>query len=137
MNKSAVRLVVFACNWDGLSCIEAAAQAGLSYPASVRVVRVSCLSRVHQGLMLKTFELGADGVMLLGCEPGNCQFDIDAGLVAQEYEKAGKVLRLLGLGEERLVLCHMPRGDGSGFVGRVRGFIKEIEQMRPAIPAGA
>lgn len=137
MNKSAVHLVVFACNWDGLSCIEAAAQAGLSYPASVRVVRVSCLSRVHQGLMLKAFELGADGVMLLGCEPANCPFDIDAGLMAQEYEKARKVLRLLGLGEERLVLCHMPRGDGSGFVGRVTGFIKEIEQMRPAIPAGA
>jgi len=137
MNRSEVRLVVFACNWDGLSCIEAAAQAGLSYPVSVRVVRVSCLSRVHQGLMLKAFELGADGVMLLGCEPGNCQFDIDAGLIEQEYEKARRVLRLLGLGEERLVLYHMPRGDGSGFVGRVTGFIGEIEQMQPAVPAGA
>jgi len=137
MNKSAVRLVVFACNWDGLSCIEAAAQAGLVYPASVRVVRVSCLSRVHQGLMLKAFELGADGVMLLGCEPGNCQFDIDAGLIEQEYEKARRVLRLLGLGEERLVLCHIPRGDGSGFVGRVTGFIKKVERMQPAVPAGA
>jgi len=137
MNRSAVRLVVFACNWDGLSCIEAAAQAGLVYPASVRVVRVSCLSRVHQGLMLKAFELGADGVMLLGCEPGNCQFDIDAGHIEQEYEKARRVLRLLGLGEERLVLCHMPRGDGSGFVGRVTGFIREIERMQPAVPAGA
>lgn len=137
MSRSAVHLVVFACNWDGLSCIEAAAQAGFSYPASVRVVRVSCLSRVHQGLILKAFELGADGVMLLGCEPDNCQFDIDAGLMAQEYEKARRVLRLLGLGEERLFLCHMPRGDGSGFVRQVTGFIKEIEQMRPAIPAGA
>ena len=137
MNKSAVHLVVFACNWDGLSCIEAAARAGFSYPASVRVVRVSCLSRVHQGLMLKAFELGADGVMLLGCEPGSCQFDIDAGLMTQECEKARRVLRLLGLGEQRLVLCHMPRGDGSGFVRQVTGFIKEIEQMRPAIPAGA
>lgn len=137
MSGSAVRLVVFACNWDGLSCIEAAALAGLVYPASVRVVRVSCLSRVHQGLMLKAFELGADGVMLLGCEPGNCQFDIDAGLIEQEYEKARRVLRLLGLGEERLVLCHMPRGDGSGFVRQVTGFIREVERMQPAVPAGA
>jgi coenzyme F420-reducing hydrogenase delta subunit len=87
--------------------------------------------------MLKAFELGADGVMLLGCEPGNCQFDIDTGLIEQEYEKARRVLRLLGLREERLVLCHMPRGDGSGFVERVTGFIGEIEQMQPAVPAGA
>jgi coenzyme F420-reducing hydrogenase delta subunit len=137
MSKSVTHLVVFACNWDSLSCIEEAARRGLTYPSSVRVVRVSCLSRLHQGLMLKAFELGADGVMLLGCEPGNCQYDIDAGLITREYEKARTVLRLLGLGEERLVLCHTPRGDGPGFVRRVTDFIKEIEQMQPAIPARA
>jgi coenzyme F420-reducing hydrogenase delta subunit len=132
MSKSAADIVVFACNWDGLSCIEAAAQAGLNYPASVKMVRVSCLSRVHQGLILKAFELGADGVMLLGCEPGNCHFDIDSGLIDLEYEKAKRILRLLGLKEERLVIAHMARGDGTGFVGRVTNFIKEIEQRQPA-----
>jgi len=137
MSKSAADVVVFTCNWDGLSCVEAAAQTGLCYPASARVVRVSCLSRINQGLILKAFELGADGVLLLGCEPGNCHFDIDAGLVAQEYEKTRRVLRLLGMGEERLVLCHMSRGDGSGFVRQVKSFITEIEQMQPATPARA
>ena len=137
MSESAIHLVVFVCNWDGLSCLEEAARGGLGYPASVRVVRVSCLSRLHQGLMLKAFELGADGVMLLGCEPGNCQYDIDAGLITQEFEKARTVLKLLGLGEERLVLCQTARGDGPGFVRRVTDFAKEIEQMQPAVTAGA
>ena len=137
MSKSAVDVVIFTCNWDGLSCVEAAAQAGLCYPAAARVVRVSCLSRINQGLILKAFELGADGVMLLGCEPSNCHFDIDAGLLAQEYEKTRRVLRLLGMEEERLVLCHMSRGDGSGFVRQVKSFITEIEQMQPATPARA
>jgi len=137
MIMPAANVVVFTCNWDGLSCVESAAQAGLSYPASVRAVRVTCLSRVHMGLMLKAFELGAEGVMLLGCEPENCQFDADADHISHEYEKARAVLKLLGLGEERLVLCRMPRGDGSGFVQQVTAFIKEIEQMRPAIPARA
>lgn len=137
MSKSPADIVIFACNWDGLSCVEAAAQARLCYPTSAKVVRVSCLSRISQGLILKAFELGADGVMLLGCEPGNCQFDIDAGLIVQEYEKARRVLNLLGLGEERLVLCHVPRGDGFGFVRQVKSFIADIEQMQPATPAAA
>ena len=137
MSKSAADVVVFACNWDGLSCVEAAAQEGLLYPASVRVIRVSCLSRVHSGLVLKAFELGADGVMLLGCEPGKCHFDTDAECIAQEYEKARGILGLLGLGEKRLVLAHMPRGDGAGFVSRLVSFIAEIEQMRPATRARA
>lgn len=137
MSKSEANVVVFACNWDGLSSVEAVAQARLSYPASVKVVRVSCLSRLHQGLILKAFELGADGVMLLGCEPGECQFDIDNALITQECEKARKLMGLLGLREEKLVLAHVPRGDGSHFVGRVTSFIAEIGQMRSAVPSGA
>jgi len=137
MSKSAADVVVFACNWDGLSCVEAAAQRGLLYPASVRVVRVSCLSRVHSGLVLKAFELGANGVMLVGCEPGKCHFETDAECIAQEYEKARGILGLLGLGEKRLFLAHMPGGDGSGFVSRLVSFIAEIEQLRPATRARA
>ena len=130
-------VVVFACNWDGLSCIEAAAQAGLNYPASVRVVRVSCLSRVHQGLILKAFELGAGGVILLGCEPGNCHFDVESRLVDQEHGRAQRLLRLLGVDEGRLLLARMPRGNGAGFVGQVTSFINRIEQSQPATPAVA
>jgi len=136
MSKSA-NVVVFACNWDGLSCVEAAAQAGLNYPASVRVVRVNCLSRVNQGLMLKAFELGAEAVMLLGCELGNCHFDIDPRFVEREQEKARGILRLLGFSEDRLVMARMSRGDGAGFVRRVKGLTQAIEQAEAASPAAA
>ena len=132
MSKPVANVVVFACNWDGLSCIEAAAQKGLRYPASVKVVRVSCLSRMHSGLILKAFELGANGVMLLGCNPGNCHFEIDAGLVEREYEKTRNILGLLGLREERLALTRLPGGDGPGFVKQVNDFIAGIEQTEPA-----
>ena len=119
-------VVVFACNWDGLSCIEAAAHEGLCYPASVRVVRVSCLSRIHAGLVLRTFELGADGVMLLGCQPGDCHYDIDAKCIDEEFGKVQGVLKLMGLGSDRLALARVVRGDGAGFFDRVKGFISRI-----------
>lgn len=131
MINSEMNVVVFVCNWDGLSCIEAAAQAGLSYPASLRVVRTSCLSRVHQGLILKAFELGADGVIMLGCKPDACHFDNDCTLTNQGYDKIRAVLQLLGLGEERLIMMQLPRGDGHGFVEQVADFIKGIEHIRP------
>ncbi len=131
MNNPGANVVVFACNWDGLSCIEAAAQKGLSYPASVKVIRVSCLSRVHSGLILKAFELGANGVMLLGCNPGGCHFEIDADLIEREYEKTRNILGLLGLQKERLALTRLSGGDGAGFVKRVTNFIAGIEQAEP------
>ncbi|MFH1087189.1 MAG: hydrogenase iron-sulfur subunit [Chloroflexota bacterium] len=130
-------IVVFACNWDGLSCVEAAARAGLRYPASVRLVRAGCLSRIHSGLMLRAFELGAEGVMLLGCEPGKCHFDTDAGYIAQEFGKARGVLRLLGLGENRLLLTQMPPGNGRGLVEKLDSFVAEIGEMPAVDPAVA
>jgi coenzyme F420-reducing hydrogenase delta subunit len=135
MSKETAQFVVFACNWDGLSCIEVAAQSGLEYPASVRVVRVSCLSRLHHGLMLKAFELGADGVMLLGCDPGKCQYDADSSRIEHEYGKARAILSMLGLGEDRLALSHLSRGDGSGFVKQVTEFVREVERKRPPVPS--
>jgi coenzyme F420-reducing hydrogenase delta subunit len=128
MSRNNADIIVFTCNWDGLSCVEAAAQSRLSYPSSVKVVKVSCLSRIHSGLILKAFELGADGVMLLGCESGNCYFNKDENLNVKEYEKTRSILGLLGFGTERLRLAWLPRGDGKGFVKQVENFITEVEQ---------
>jgi coenzyme F420-reducing hydrogenase delta subunit len=112
-------VLVFACNWGGWSCIEAAANLGLHYPATVKVVKVSCLSRLHTGLILKPFEMGAAGVMLLGCEPGNCHFGIECKCTVSEYEKARGLLEILGIEKDRLVLLQLPVYSGRQFVERL------------------
>jgi len=112
-------IVVFACNWDGWSCLEAASYLGLSYPASVKPIRVRCLSRVHTGLILKAFELGAAGVLLIGCETGNCHFNNDDDCILGEYQKARQILEMLGIQKERLVLTQLPAFDGHGIVTQI------------------
>ncbi len=121
------KVVVFSCNFDGWSCIEAAANSGLRYPAAVKVVRVSCLSRIHAGLILKAFELDADGVMLLGCEPDSCHFAADSEAISREYEKAHSLMDMLGIRKDRLVLVHLPPFEGKQFVKQVAGFLKELK----------
>ena len=96
------KVVVFSCNWGGWSCIDAAVDVGLDYPASVKVVRVGCLARIHSGLILMAFEFGADGVMLLGCEPGYCHFGVDDMCVSKEYEKTQELLEMLGIWKKLL-----------------------------------
>ena len=122
-------VLVFACNWDGWSCIETATNLGLHYPASVKVVKVSCLSRVHAGLILKAFEFGADGVILLGCEQGRCPFGTDGEHIFNEYEKARGILELLGIWKDRLALVQLPAFDGRQFVMQIASLISEIEQI--------
>lgn len=123
-------VVVFACNWDGWSCVETAANLGLSYPPSVKVVRVSCLSRLHAGLILKAFEFGAAGVILLGCQRDRCHFGTDTDHIVNEHEKARSILRMLGIREDRLVLAQVPAFQGREFVTQVTKLMAEIEQIR-------
>ena len=125
-------VLVFACNWDGWSCIEAIADLGVCYPASVKVVRVSCLSRIHVGLILKAFEFGADGVVLLGCEPGRCHFNINSKYIINEYEKARSILKMLRMRQDRLALIQLPAFSGHEFVIQVKNFIVGIERLSPS-----
>ena len=122
-------VLVFACNWDAWSCIETATNLGLHYPTSVKVVKVTCLSRIHAGLILKAFEFGADGVMLLGCEPGRCRFGADSQYILNEYEKVRSTLEMLGMWKDRLVLVQLAAFDGHEFVTRVMNLIAGIEQI--------
>lgn len=126
------QVIIFACNWDGWSCIDAAANVGLHYPASVKAMRVSCLSRIHAGLILKAFEFGAEGVMLLGCEPGRCHFGTDCNRTVAEYEKARNVLQMLGIDQGRLVLSQLPAFSGYQFIEQLTNLTNEIEQTPAA-----
>jgi coenzyme F420-reducing hydrogenase delta subunit len=89
---------------------------------------------VHLGLVLRAFELGADGVMLLGCKPDECHYDIDSEYAVQEYGKAQAVLKLMGLGPERLILARLHRGDGAGFVEQVNSFVLQLSHLWSPAP---
>jgi F420-non-reducing hydrogenase iron-sulfur subunit len=121
-------IVVFVCNWDGLSCIESAAQKRFTFPASIKIIRVSCLSRVHTGIILKAFELNAYGVMLLGCDSRNCHFGIEENLITQNIAKAENMLNILGIEKDRLSLTRLAHGDGVGFIKRINQFADECSR---------
>jgi coenzyme F420-reducing hydrogenase delta subunit len=122
-------IVVFSCNWDGLSSIETAAQKRLTFPSSVKIVRVSCLSRVHTGLMLRAFEYGASGVMLLGCDALSCHFGIEQDLITQNYNTAREIMGVLGLKQNKLELVRLPHGDASSFIKRVNDFVDQFTSL--------
>ena len=128
------KIVIFICNWDGLSSMEAASRLGYCLPSSVKIIKTTCLSRIHLGLILRSFELGADGVMLMGCELGNCHFHADSKLVIEEFEKATNLLKILGLESERLALSNITYNDGYSFVNKIADFKVTIERLQRLAP---
>jgi len=136
------RIVGFVCNWGAYSGAEMAGLEGREYPASIRLVKVMCLGRLNLGLLLKAFELGADGVMLLGCPEADCYYDSGMEKTRELFMQARKMLHLLGIEPERLVLVEVPLGRGDILVKQISTFVKRIGRVGssplcPSVEAGS
>ena len=123
------RIVGFVCNWDAYSGVEMAGVNRKEYPASVKLVKVMCLGRLHLGLILKAFELGADGVMLLGCQPEDCHYESGIAVAKELFTQARKVLNLLGIDQKRLALVEVPLGGGDVLAKQVSTFVRRVGRI--------
>ena len=84
----------------------AAAALGGSPAVEVRLVRLPCSSMVKDVFLLRAFEAGADGVVVMVCPRGQCRF-IEGNRRAQKrVGRVQKMLDSLGLGGERLVFLN-------------------------------
>ncbi len=135
MGESETLVIVFTCNWNAYSGLEAAGVERLSYPAGVYPVKVMCLGRLHPGLILKAFERGASGVLLLGCPPGECHYGFGNRCAEEVFAEAKALAHLLGITEERLRLDWLIAGDGHAFVEKVTAFIEQLAVLSCFLPA--
>jgi len=120
------RIVVFTCNWSAYSALETAGTKRLAYPADVRPIRVMCLGRLHPGLVLKAFELGADGVLLLGCPPDECHYEFGNQRAEELFQETRAIAHLLGIEDERLRLDSVGTGEGEAFVQKVTELYDQV-----------
>lgn len=119
-------VVVFTCNWNAYSGLETAGAERRSYPAAVRPLKVQCLGRLGPGIILKAFEKGAGGVLLLGCPPNECAYGFGNHRAEEVFEQAREMADLMGLGAEQLKLDWLPAGEGEAFVTKVSEFVAAL-----------
>ena len=130
MAETECRIIVFTCNWSAYSAMETAGSLRLAYPASIRPLRVMCLGRLHPGLVLKAFELGADGVLLMGCPPGECHYEFGNRRAEELYQETKAIAHLLGVEDERLKLDWVGTGQAEAFVQKVTQFHEQVAGLR-------
>ena len=129
--KSKPEILAFLCNWCSYAGADLAGTSRISYPANIRPVRVMCSGRVEPSFILNAFMTGIDGVLVSGCHPGDCHY-ISGNLKAEKNVKATKeILKLLGLGPERLRLEWISASEGQKFADVVKDFARELKGWGP------
>ncbi len=124
--QSRPKVIVFTCNWNAYSGLETAGVEHLTYSPSVHPLKVMCLGQISPGIVLKAFEKGADGVLLLGCPPGECHFEFGNRRAAEIFEEVKGLVALLGYREEQLKLDWIGAGEGETFVNVVNNFVEKL-----------
>lgn len=107
MGNPEPKIVVFHCNWAGRYVLDVLGRARTRLPGRALPVQVSCLGRMHPGLVLKALEGGADGVLLLGCSEEACRYGVGAERVDRKYAEARELAALLGLPLEQVRLLRV------------------------------
>ncbi len=127
------RVLVFACNWCAYAGADLAGVSRMEYPSNVRLIRTMCSGRLDPGFVLRAFEKGADGVLILGCHPGDCQY-IEGNLKAEKrVEMLKGLLRALGMDEERLRLRWVSASEGARFAAIIREFVEDLKSKGPSV----
>ncbi|MBI4753474.1 hydrogenase iron-sulfur subunit, partial [Candidatus Desantisbacteria bacterium] len=77
----------------------------------VKVVLLPCSSKIEVGHLLKTFEAGADRVMVVGCREGECQFVDGCRIARGRVAYTKKLLQEIGLDGERLDFFNLSNSE--------------------------
>ena len=125
------KIIGFLCNWCSYEGADSAGRARKAYPANLRVVRVMCSGRVDPQFILEAFKEGADGVMILGCHPGDCHYKEGNLQALKRYGVLKSVLGQFGIEEDRLRLDWISAGEADKFVQVVSDMTERMRQLGP------
>jgi F420-non-reducing hydrogenase iron-sulfur subunit len=127
------RIIAFCCNWCSYAGADLAGVSRLQYPPNVRIIRVLCSGRIEPEFVLRALELGADGVLVAGCHPGDCHY-ISGNLKAENrFQMLTKLLELLGIDKRRARLEWISASEGPKFAGTISEFVNQIKEIGPSI----
>jgi len=129
-------IVGFLCNWCSYAGADLAGVSRITYPTNIRIIRLMCSGRVDPVLVLETLAHGADGVIVMGCHPGDCHY-IEGNLQAERKMKMlKKLIAQTGLEPERLRLEWVSASEGGRFAEIVGDFTNQIMALGPSPLAG-
>jgi F420-non-reducing hydrogenase iron-sulfur subunit len=125
------RIVGILCNWCSYAGADLAGISRIQYPPNIRVVRVMCSGRVDPQLVLYTLLDGADGVLALGCHPGDCHYQTGNLEAKEKFEALLKVLRGVGL-DGRFSYEWVSASEGARFAEVVKAYTDRVRALGPS-----
>lgn len=82
-------------------------------------------------MILKAFENGADGVMVVGCLEGDCHYLTGNLRARARVGRVAKLLDEIGLGGQRVQMFNLSAGEGTKFARFATEMVERIRALGP------
>jgi F420-non-reducing hydrogenase iron-sulfur subunit len=125
------KIIGFLCNWCSYRAADLAGTARMKYEPNVRIIRVMCSGRVDPTFVLKAFAMGADGVMIAGCHPGECHYLKQNYKTMRRFAMLKHTLRAMGIEEDRVRLQWASAAEGSMLAHAINEMVDQVRALGP------
>jgi coenzyme F420-reducing hydrogenase delta subunit len=88
-----------------------------------------CSGRISPRFVLKSFQEGADGVLIAGCHPGDCHYSKGNYYTRRRLTVLGKLLEHVGLDPRRFKVKWISASEGGKFADVVKEITEDIKKL--------
>ena len=125
------KIIAYVCNWCTYAAADQAGMKRSKYPAGVQLIKVMCSGRVDPQFVLKAYREGADGVMVLGCHPGDCHYKEGNYKALKRFTLFKNMLGDYGIDQDRFMLDWVAASEADKFTKVANEMYKKVEELGP------
>ena len=125
------KIIFFCCNWSSYAAADLADTSRLRNEPRSRIIKTMCSGRVEPTFILHAFSSGADGVMIAGCNLGDCHYNSGNYKARRRLMLLKNMLPQFGIEPERLKMEWISASEASKFQPAVNGFIDKVTELGP------
>ena len=125
------KILGFLCNWCSYAGADLAGVSRIQYSPNIRIIRVMCSGRVDPIFVAEAFSKNVDGVLVLGCHPGDCHYISGNYEAEMKMNMLSKLLDYVGF-SDRFRLDWVSASEGNRFAQLVNEFNEDIINLGPS-----
>lgn len=127
------KVILFACSQCRATAHQVSDKQNLSPErlANTQVVDVPCSGRIDTLQLMHAFESGADGVMVAGCQPGDCYFNTGNLHAAQRVNRIADWLGDCGLHRDQVKMVNLSPRDSQNLADRLKELALKVSEIDP------
>ena len=125
------RIVAFFCNWCTYTASDLAGISRMTYAPNTRVIRVMCSGRIEPQLILAALRKGADGVLIGGCHPGDCHYQVGNYKCLRRFKLLKRYFEQMGIEPERVRLEWIAASEGDKVQKVTNEMVEQVRKLGP------